>query len=288
MRFGICLPIRIDTEADFCIKLAVRAEDLNFDSVWVSDHTVISSRRVGRFSRVFHDPFVLLSAIASHTERISTGISVLVAPHRNPLMAAKAFATLDEISGGRVVAGVGAGWMEEEFRMLGAEFERRGALTDEFIDVCREVWGSESPEFKGRFCSFSDIAFYPKPVRGAALPIYVGGNGERSMRRAAVRGDGWQPTGISPAQYAERSAPVKQMAGERDLVFSVRNRVSFGERKQSRTLYSFSGSAAGIREQVEEFSEAGVNLILFDPEAPTQEGVLETVERLASDVISGF
>ena len=289
IKFGLCLPIRIDTDAGFCVDLAVRAEALGFDSVWASDHTVIPSSRVGRFSRVFHDPFVLLSAAAVRTTSIKVGLSVLIAPYRNPLIAAKSVATLDEVSKGRALLGVGAGWMKREFDILGAEFERRGAYTDEAIDVFRELWGSDTPEFSGEFTEFSDIAFYPKPVSGGKLPIYVGGNGEKSAARAAQKGDGWQPTGISPAGYAEKSAFIKNaVKGRGDFVFSVRNRVSFGSESAKGSMYTFSGDADNVCREVEKFSESGVTLVLFDPEADTTEGITEIVETLGSSVLPRF
>ncbi len=293
IKFGFCLPIRIDAAADFCINLSVSAEKLGFDSVWASDHIVVPTGRVGRFSKVFYDPFVLLSAIASRTKKIKTGLSVLIAPYRNPLVAAKAVSTLDVISGGRTVLGVGAGWMKEEFDMLGADFEKRGAFTDELMDVCRELWANESPSFNGVFSEFSDIAFHPKPVSGGNLPIYVGGNGEKSMRRAAERGDGWQPTGISPEQYAVKSGVVRRIMNERgraenDFVFSVRNRVSFGGGENDGSLYTFSGSSKDIVSEVKKFADCGVRLVLFDPEAATVDEIAEITERLSSEVMVRF
>jgi len=183
--------------------------------------------------------------------------------------------------------------MKEEFEMLGADFEKRGAFTDEFMDVCRELWGDNSPRFKGEFSEFSDIAFYPKPFSGENLPIYVGGNGEKSMRRAAERGNGWQPTGISPEQYAEKSDIVKRIMDERgrvenNFVFSVRTRVSFGERGDDGSLYAFSGSSDDIVCEVEKFVDSGVRLFLFDPEAETVDEIAEIVERLSAEVMGRF
>ena len=212
---------------------------------------------------------------------------------RGSSSAAKAVSTLDVISDGRVILGVGAGWMKEEFEMLGADFERRGEFTDEFMDVCRELWGADSPSFKGEFLEFSDIAFYPKPVSGKNLSIHVGGNGRKSMLRAAERGNGWQPTGISPEQYACKSAVIKKIMNERGrvengFVFSVRNRVSFGRRKKSGSLYTFSGNPDDLSREVERFAAAGVRLVLFDPEAGTPDEIVKIAERLSAEIIGRF
>ena len=118
MIFGICLPIRRDTSLEFNIDLALKCEQLGFDSVWVSDHVVVPNDQVGRFTKYFYDPFVLLSAIAAKTQKIKVGSSLIILPYRNPLVTAKMISTLDVLSSGRVIFGVATGWLKEEFDSL--------------------------------------------------------------------------------------------------------------------------------------------------------------------------
>ena len=125
--------------------------------------------------------------------------SVIIVPHRNPLVAAKALATLDVLSGGRLVVGVGVGWMREEFEALNLPpFEERGAVTDEYIRAFKELWTSDDPHFEGKYVSFDDISFLPKPVQKPHPPIWVGGESRPALRRTAELADGWYPLGSNP------------------------------------------------------------------------------------------
>ena len=125
MKYGICLPIRRDCSIEFNINMAKRAEELGFDSVWVSDHVVIPNKAIGSFSKVFYDPFILLAAIASVTKSIRIGTSVIILPYRNPVVVAKMAATLDVLSEGRLIMGIAPGWLKEEFETLNADFKNR-------------------------------------------------------------------------------------------------------------------------------------------------------------------
>jgi probable F420-dependent oxidoreductase len=195
--------------------LAARAEELGFDSVWVSDHiaipTAISSvypyGPPGSFSpehtQNFWEAFSVLAFVAGMTKRVELGTSVIVLPQRPPLLIAKQWATLDQLSGGRTILGVGAGWMREEFDALGfsSQFDRRGVATDEAINIFRSAWTADGPiEHHGQAYQFDPILMLPKPARPGGLPIWIGGHGKRSIRRAAELGDGWQPLRISTGE----------------------------------------------------------------------------------------
>ena len=141
-----------------------------------------------------------LAFMAGATKRIRLATSVLIVPHRNPLVAAKALATLDVLSGGRLIVGVGVGWCREEFEAVGCEpFDERGAVTDEYIRAFKELWTSDDPTFEGQYVSFSDIWFLPKPVQKPHPPFWVGGESRPAIRRAATLCDGWYPIGNNPA-----------------------------------------------------------------------------------------
>lgn len=205
-----------------------RAEALGYDSVWVGDHIVlpwnVSSTypygAEGRFpvppDRPFLEPLSVLAFLAGCTETILLGISVLILPYRHPIYAAKVATTLDHLAEGRFILGVGAGWMAEEFDALGASFHDRGAVSDEQLQVMQRLWREERPRFDGRFYRFPELGFSPKPYRQTGIPVWVGGNGPRAQRRAALYGDAWHPAlwNLTPNEVASSFANVRRLAQE--------------------------------------------------------------------------
>jgi probable F420-dependent oxidoreductase len=182
----------------------VRAEKLGFDAVFVNDHVVVDgSPRSAPWANTY-DPFVSLSFIAANTTRIGLGTSVLIVPYRNPIATAKLLATLDRMSGGRLIAGVGVGWNEIEFKALGVPFQERGARTTEYLRIWQACWAPGKVSFDGRFFSFADMHVSPKPVRQPHPPIWVGGSSDAALRRAAAFGEVWQPTPTPIAELIER------------------------------------------------------------------------------------
>ncbi len=210
---------------DNVLTFARRIEALGYDSLWASDHVVIPYRIAphypyspdGRFPLTadvpFLEPLTTLALVAGVTERVQLGTSILVLPHRNPVMAAKMCATLDHLSGGRLVLGVGVGWMREEIELLGGNYDRRGAWSDEALAVMRACWRDARTAHHGEFFSFEEIGVFPKPTRGD-IPILIGGHTERALRRVVQHGDGWHAAFITPAALAadlvasRKNAPV--------------------------------------------------------------------------------
>jgi probable F420-dependent oxidoreductase len=203
MELGAHLPVYGPAATrDTLLGFARRLEDLGYDSLWASDHVVIpwgiASRypygTTGEFplspTTDFLEPLTALAMVAGVTERVRLGTTVLVLPHRHPVLAAKALATLDHLAPGRVILGAGVGWMREEIELLGAPYERRGAWSDEAIRVMRACWGEEQTSFAGEFFRFNPVGCYPKP-RAGTIPIWIGGHTHRALRRVAELGDGW-------------------------------------------------------------------------------------------------
>lgn len=296
MRYGLCLPIRRDCSLEFNIELAVKAEELGYDSVWVSDHVIMPNKMAGSFSTIFYDPFILLSAIAQVTKTIKLGTSVIIMPYRNPVVTAKMAATLDVLSGGRLVMGVAPGWLKEEFETLDSDFENRGEVTNEYIDVLRELWSNNSPDFKGKYINFSDISFYPKPHKNRLPEIWVGGSSNPAKRRAVERADGWQPTWITPDDYKKSLIEIRESAEEKGIdiskmTFSVRNRVRLEEPGQqyetgSDPSYMFRGTVEDVKAEVLKFEDSGVNHIVFDPEAESDSETIDLIEKLSRSLIT--
>lgn len=181
--------------ADAMIHIAKAAEASGIESVWTGEHVVLPDPRVEPSpsdpQTPFLDPAVALSHIAAHTSRLRLATGVIVLPQRNPVVLAKELASVDVVSNGRLIFGLGAGYLEPEFRALGAPFEDRGAVTDEAIEAIKALWTMEKPAYKGRFFSFEGIDSQPRPVQKPHPPIVVGGMSRNAARRAARYGNGW-------------------------------------------------------------------------------------------------
>lgn len=212
MHYGFTLPGRGPyATPDNLSRLVQHGEALGYEHVHTGDHILVPKTitstypytETGAFpgsaSGEYLEQLTVLAFLAGQTKRIRLATSVIIVPHRNPLVAAKTLATLDVLSKGRLIIGVGVGWMREEFEALGIPpFAERGAVTDEYLQAFKELWSSENPTFEGSYCRFADIDFLPKPVQKPHPPIWVGGESRRAMRRTARFGNGWYPIGSNP------------------------------------------------------------------------------------------
>jgi probable F420-dependent oxidoreductase len=193
------------------VAAAKKAEAVGFDAIFVNDHIIVGSdARSAPWTNVY-DPFVAMSFVAAHTSRIGVGVSVLIMPYRNPVATAKALATLDRMSGGRVTVGVGVGWNEAEFAALGVPFHERGARTNEYLRLWQACWSPGKVSFAGKFLSFSDMFVDPKPLQQPHPPIWIGGTSDAALRRAARFAAVWQPTPLPIAQLVERQATLRKI-----------------------------------------------------------------------------
>lgn len=220
--FGVKLPnLSPLASRKSILTTGMLAEWLGFTAVWASDHVVFTPTTEHdhpdrRFPVAFDtpavDPLAALSVVAGATERIELGTSVLVLANRNPVIVAKAWASLDLLAPGRVLAGIGTGWQENEFRALGAgsRYSRRGSATTEFIDIMRTCWSDPSGGFTGEFYSFGPIHFEPRPAHG--IPILLAGNSARGLKRVATHGDGFHGTNLSPASARQVIAQIERDA----------------------------------------------------------------------------
>ena len=192
------------------VDLAERAEALGFDSVWTHDHVFNVAHVFDRIGgRPYYEPLTLLSFVAARTTRVKLGTSVLVLPYHNPIRLAKTAATLDVLSRGRLILGVGVGAVENEMEAMGTPFKERGAFTDEAMAVMRALWTQDDPRFDGRYSRFAGMPFSPKPLQNP-IPLVVGGVSAAAIRRAARLGDGWQPLGLSPGALGQGMAQLRE------------------------------------------------------------------------------
>jgi probable F420-dependent oxidoreductase len=315
MQYGFGAPVSgAIARPDSLARIVAAGEAMGYDSCTISDHVVIPTDIEARYpysdtgefpSRGRGDRHEQLTAaafIAGKTSRLKLVTSVTVVPHRPAVLLAKMLATIDVLSDGRLVFGIGAGWMKEEFEALGLPpFAERGAVTDEYLAACRALWTNDNPHFAGKYVKFSSILFDPKPVQKPHPPIWVGGESGPALRRTARLGDGWYPIGTNPQfrldsmkRYAAAIARLKRLVREagRDpsavtLAYRVTqwgrdipDRADDGERRL------FSGENADIIGDLRAFRDLGVTHVDFNFAGTTAEEMIANMCRFHEDVLA--
>ena len=213
MKIGIWIPsVRPLARPDVLRRSIVQAEALGYDSIWTIDHVITPRADLAQFG-ILYDPLIVMALAAGITERIQIGVSVLVLPYRHGVLTARMVASLDDLSNGRIILGVGSGWNEIESKILGLPFAERGAMTDEWIQVMKELWTNPEPSFSGKFTQFSDVTMQPGPAQKPHPPIWVGGSSPSALRRAAQFGDAWHPINRTPEQLKQGWAEVQRHCG---------------------------------------------------------------------------
>jgi probable F420-dependent oxidoreductase len=274
MDFGIWLPnCRHLATPDVIRGTAVRAEQLGYDSVWVSDHVVVPDANVVNFGRTIFDPLVTLAVVAGSTTRVRLGTTVLILPYRNAVVVAKMISSLDALSGGRVVFGVGAGWVAAESAMLGVPFAERGAMTDEYLRAMQELWTSDEPSFAGTYTQFSGLVFEPKPLQTPHPPIWVGGHSRAALRRAAEFGAAWHPINRPPGELRSGRLALARLSDARGRAtppaLTLRNDVRIlrsGEPAPASAHAGrvLAGEASALIDQIAELADCGVAHLVLE------------------------
>ncbi|HYE92120.1 MAG TPA: LLM class F420-dependent oxidoreductase [Terriglobales bacterium] len=188
------------------------AEGLGYHLVMISDHVAMTADVTARYPAPFYDPWVSLGWLAGQTQNVELGTTVVIVPYRHPLDTARLVANVDQLSGGRFIFGVGVGWARQEFDALGVPFEKRGAMTNEYLEAIRACWTQDVASFDGRFVRFRDVTTTPRPIR--VPPIWVGGGTDAAMKRAAVHGDAWHPIRVKLPFLREALPRLRKMADD--------------------------------------------------------------------------
>lgn len=269
--FGINFGVAGDV--DSMVTIAKAAEAAGLESVWTGEHVVLPDPRVPPSpsdpQTSFLDPAVALSHIAAHTQRIRLGSGVIILPQRNPLVLAKELASVDVVSKGRLIFGLGAGYLEPEFRAIGAPFEDRGAVTDEAIEAIKALWEMERPEYTGRFFKFKGIDAQPRPLQKPHPPIVVGGMSRLGVLRAARYGNGWYGFLTDVDSTSERIGWLR--------VFTA-NGLRPAELGQAEI--SVTPPKRLTRELVDRYEAIGVHRLIPALNATTLEGALRFVDEI--------
>ena len=268
MQLGIHLPhVGRKAGPDAIRRAAIQAEELGFDDVWVSEHTILPKGAPYPPSPIFYDPVLTLTWAAAFTKRVKLGTTVLVLPMRHPLPLAKELATLQGLSEGRLILGAGVGWMEAEFAALGAPFKERGRRMDEGIAMMRAVWTQDPVTFRPKYIPavIEDMRMCPLP---APIPIWIGGISDAAIARAIRIGDGWHGTRSTPDAAASMVKRLRAGRPEPSFIISLRT--------------GWDGADADpLRSRLIGYAEAGVQHVVVEPSARELDVWLSAVEQIA-------
>jgi probable F420-dependent oxidoreductase len=304
-KFGVFLPVSGRAASrKTLMQAAQQAEALGYDSVWAADRLVMPWKinttypysKEATFivppDRPFFDTLTCLAFLAGCTEKIQLGMSVMVLPYRHPLYWAKIAATIDQLSTGRLIMGVGVGWMEEEFVAMNAPFKERGKVSDEQLTLLKQLWTDEHITFHGKYYHVDDIAFSPKPFQKPRIPIWVGGEGKYAQRRAGQYGDAWFPyfVRVTPQELLRRFDNVREEAKKAgrnpaEIDFACCLPIELTPNDVAQDEDYLKGSIPQVTAAIQKFIDVGVihiGLQFMIPHYPERQ---EQIERFAKDAL---
>ena len=265
--------------------IATTAERLGFSTIWAPEHVVLLEEYASKYpyssgkfpappDTPIADPFTTLAYAAACTSTIRLGTGICLVPEHNPLVLAKTVATVDRLSGGRFIFGVGVGWLAEEFQALGISFDRRAQRTREYIEVMRKLWTQRSSSHQGEFVNFTSIMSYPKPVSEKGVPIWFGCESGPALRRVAEYGDGWLGFNLLPHQAAEKVKRIEEL-------------LRVNGRRRSDVHLAVSPYTNPIRaDDLKRYRDAGVDEIALLSGWPgTEQEMVARLERMAREFV---
>jgi probable F420-dependent oxidoreductase len=279
MRFGLFgINIGVCASGQTSAQIAQVAETAGFESVWTGEHVVLPDPQVPPSpvppETPFLDPAVALALVAGHTRRVRLGTGIVILPQRNPLVLAKELASVDVVSDGRLIFGLGIGYLKAEFDALGVPFEHKGARAEEYLEAILAMWTAPQPAYDGRFVSFAGIQALPRPVQRPHPPIVIGGQTPAAYRRAVTRGNGWYGFALDPPDTSTC------LAGLRAAANAHTRPQELGELEISVTPRGPLGL-----DTVKRFADLGVHRLVPYWPFPTETALRERIARFADDVI---
>lgn len=298
MKIGLSIPNNWGVEnPQELVELAELAEASGYDSLWVTEHLLnvgYIGERLG--NKPYYHSLGMLAYIAARTARIALGTSVLVLPFRHPADLAKFAATLDQLTNGRLILGVGTGALEAEFEALDIPYAERGAITSETMQVMKALWTQERASFHGRYWNFDDILFSPKPRQKPHVPLWVAGMSAAAYRRAGTLGDGWHATGIPLEEFIAGRDEIRRIAIEagRDaaaITMSMRINISCGTMfttETERRSVLDGDNVDAMLAAIDAWREAGVEHLILAPATTNMARLREETEHIAREVLPRF
>lgn len=279
MRFGLFgINIGVCASGQMSAQIAQAAETEGFESVWTGEHVVLPDPQAPPSpvppETPFLDPAVALALVAAQTRRVRLGTGIIILPQRNPLVLAKELASVDVVSDGRLIFGIGVGYLKAEFDALGVPFQHKGARADEYLDAMLNIWTAPQPAHDGRFVSFAGIQALPRPVQKPHPPIVIGGQTPPAYRRAVTRGNGWYGFALDPADTATCLAGLRAAADAH-------------ARPEHLGPLEISVTPRGPLdlETVKRFADLGVHRLVPYWPFPTESALRERIARFADEVI---
>ena len=274
---------------DALMTFAREAEKRNIASLWVSDHVIFPRKATGSYpggrfphppDQPYLEPVVALAAAAVCTSRARLGASVFILGHRHPVVMAKMLTSIDALSNGRLICGVGVGWWKEELEILGAPFHERGRQADEMLRVFKALWTEDNPSFAGEYFRFSDIGFAPKPVQKPHPPIWVGGDSPGAFRRVVTLGDGWHAVAKTPAELKDALGRLRAVADAARRPFeSIALSVRLGLKEE----FLAQGTQAVV-DRLSEYKRLGLEHVMIDFRRDDLTQMLEVLELVTGTV----
>ncbi|MEM7251561.1 MAG: TIGR03619 family F420-dependent LLM class oxidoreductase [Pseudomonadota bacterium] len=244
------------------------AEGLGFHMLMTSDHIATTDDVQARYPAPFYEPLTTLGWLAAETENILLGTTVLILPYRNPLETARAFANLDQLSGGRMILGVGIGWAEQEFDALNVPFRRRGAMTNEYLAAIKTLWSNDPASFRGEFVTFENVRTTPAPVQSPHPPIWVGGQSEAALTRTVTYADGWHPIRVRESWLRDKGIARLRAAADAAAVpmpaLCPRIRLRITESRGGEDRLMGEGTIDQIHHDLSVLEELGCAYVLLD------------------------
>ena len=273
----------ISTHSVDVAVLAQKAESLGFESFWLPEHTIVPVHSTSRYPGTpdgsippsmsdSGDPLIGLARASAVTQHIKLGTAVSLVPEHNPLLQAKQIATLDRLSNGRFIFGIGAGWLQEETEIMGGDFEHRWGQTKEAILAMKELWTQDEAEFHGEYYDFSPVRCNPKPVQKPHPPIFLGGFAPNVFKRIAAWGDGWMPSRVTPEQVKMGRATLDELA-----------EAAGRDPKAIRLMVC---NVPADRETIIELADAGADRVTVSLPRDIGEGMLDELEKIAERIIT--
>lgn len=296
MKLGICVPhYGRPIEVDRMLAVARHTEEAGLDSVWVTDHVIVPRDVDVIYREHMLDPLAMLPWLAAVTERLLIGTSVIILPYRSPIPVAKLLASVDVLSGGRLIVGAAIGWLEGEFDALGVPFKERVSRSEEALTLMRTLWTEERPELETARHRLAGVQVSPMPLRRPRPPIWIGGMSEGALRRVARLGDGWHATAATPETFRQGKQSVmkfwKEAGREGEPEWSLRIPIFVTgvhewavDSKLLRGRHAIRGTIKQVAGQLAEYQRLGVSHVALEVSYSIYPAILETIDLLAEEI----
>ena len=297
MKIGICLPhYGRPIETGRMLDIVGHAEEAGLDSIWVTDHVIVPRDMSLIYRDNMLDPLAVLPWLAGVTSRVALGTSVIVLPYRSPIPVAKLLASVDVLSGGRLIFGAAVGWVEGEFDALGVPMKERGSRTDEALELIRALWTQEYPEITTARHHLSGLKASPMPLQKPRPPILVGGSGDAAFRRVARLGDGWHASSCNPQTFRAGALAVQNhwkdagREGQADLTLRIPLLIDGVHRPAVDpsllgARHVVRGGLQNVLRELRAYQSAGCSHVAVEVSYSTFPSILQTIDLLADEVM---